>query len=52
MKMEQICTPFYGQTMALLSIVIYAFYIPRTIIGMGMTGQMTDCGKYETYLKL
>jgi hypothetical protein len=32
-----------------LGIVIYnAFYISRTVIGM----EMTDCGKYETCLKL
>jgi len=29
----------------------YAFYISWTIIGMELTGQMTDCGKYETCLK-
>jgi hypothetical protein len=35
-----------------LSIVTYAFYISRTIIRMQLTGQTTDCGNYETYLKL
>jgi len=33
-------------------VTYYAFYISRTIIGMEMTGQMTDCGKCESYLKL
>jgi hypothetical protein len=30
----------------------YAFCISRTMIGMELTGQMIDCGKYETCLKL
>jgi len=30
----------------------YGFYISPTIIGMVLTEQMTDCGKYETCLKL
>jgi len=42
-KMEQLRTPFCGQPMAC------AFYISRTIIGMELTEQMTDCGKYETF---
>jgi len=33
-------------------VTYYAFYISRTIIGMELTAQMTDCGKYETCLKL
>jgi hypothetical protein len=33
-------------------ITYYDCYISRTIIGMELTGEMTDCGKYETYLKL
>jgi len=32
--------------------IIYDFHISRTIIGMELTEQMTDCGKYQTYLKL
>jgi len=32
------------------SITYYAFSISQTIIGMELTEQMTDCGKYETYL--
>jgi len=34
------------------TLTYYAFYISWTIIGMELTEQMTDCGKYETYLKL
>jgi len=34
------------------TITYYAFYISRTVIGMELTEQMTDCGKYDTYLKL
>ena len=30
----------------------FSFYISQTIIGMELTEQMMDCGKYETYLKL
>ena len=33
-------------------VTYYAFYISRTIIGMELTGQMTDCGKYEGCLIL
>ena len=51
-KMEQLCTPLYGQTMARARYYHYAFYISQTIIGMELTEQMTDCGKYETCLKL
>jgi len=32
-------------------ITYYAFYISQTILGMELAGWMTDCGKYETYLK-
>ena len=34
------------------TITYYTFYISQTIIGMELTEQMTDCGKYETCLKL
>jgi len=33
-------------------ITYYDFCISWTIIGMELTGEMTDCGKYETCLKL
>jgi len=33
-------------------VTYYAFYISWTIIGIELTGQMTDYGKYETCLKL
>jgi len=32
-------------------ITYYALYISWTIIGMELSGRMTDYGKYETYLK-
>jgi len=51
-KMEQLHTPFYGQWHVLGTITYYAFYISWKIIGMELTEQMTDCGKYETCLKL
>ena len=34
------------------TITYCAFYISQTIIGMELTEQVTDCGKYEAYLKL
>jgi hypothetical protein len=33
-------------------VTYYAFCISRTIIGMEVTGQMIDCGKYKICLKL
>jgi hypothetical protein len=33
-------------------IEMYSDRVLQTIIKMGLTEQMTDCGNYETYLKL
>jgi len=33
------------------TVTYYAFYISRTIRGMELTGQRTDCGKYENFSK-
>ena len=51
-KMEQLSCPFYRQIMVMWSIMTYyVFFISQKIMGMELTGQMTDYGKYETYLK-
>jgi len=51
-KMEQLCSPFYGQMMARARYChILRFLHLRTIIGLEMTGQMVNCGKYEGDLK-
>ena len=52
-KMEQLRTPFYGQTMARARYYHTLRFLHFTdIIGMELTEQMTDCGKYKTCLKL
>jgi len=53
MKMEQLCCPFYGQMMVrarYYHILRFLYFTDNN--RNGVDREMTDCGKYETYLKL
>jgi len=50
-KMEQFCTPFYGQTMAHARYYHILRFLHFTDSRNGVD-RTDDCGKYETYLKL
>ena len=51
-KMEQFFCPFYGQMMARARYYHILRFLHFTDKKMKLTEQMTDCGNYETSLKL
>jgi len=51
-KNDELCPPSRQSSISESPSPDFSSYISQTIIGMELTEQMTDCGKYETYLKL